>query len=765
MVGPTLRSARFQNRWLVAASSLTKSSLRFDVEQRGVEALRLLDGAAVVDGFSESSFNQLGVTVGPFAGSFANLNGVEIIPNLSIDYENAASPRAPQRIRIPFDVKFSSASLADFPKKGSVKHDLSTYLTAGGNKITGSDCSTKFELVAGADPYFTNIDTTPGDPNRNNVFYLSQDLRVFTATPGLNNTPVTGGPTFATDSPAGAYTYAQQLLTFLNSNYNDPNGTDPFNAVLPGQAAALQGDSSVTPFTIDITNLFNVNVYNNYNFAIARVRLFGSSGTAGEAKNVRVFFRLWASQTADTDYQSSTTYLSTPDSAGLPGFPQTGVGHTTIPFFASGNNGANADYGAGGPNIRNIINPSGRDSIWVYYGCFLNMYDPANVVDGQPVQTYFAGTHHCLVAQIADDDAPVIDGASPQSSDKLAQRNLQVTLSDNPGPADTHRIPQTFDTRPSDPSPDQTPDELMIDWGDVPAGSVASIYWPQVQASDVVDLANAMYATHMLTASGVNTVSVTVNGGVSYIPIPKGSGDNFAGLLTIDLPQTVVTGQEFNILVRRVSTRAERNIILQTQTLPSDIEAAKPARRPPRGRARSAAGALEPGAPAEGEVTIWRYVVGNFAVSIPVVTGETMLLPEENTLAIMKWRLLQMSPGNRWYKVLERYISLIAARVDGLGGNSDSIEPSPTGVHIKPGPGLDEDVREYRGKVCEVLYDCFGEFEGFVLRDCRTSRSFHTRLHGIETVVLRACREGLTLLVFVDRDDDERIVRLGVRCC
>ena len=227
--------------------------------------------------------------------------------------------------------------------------DLSTYLTAGGNKITGSDCSTKVELVAGADPCFANIDTTPGDPNRNNVFYLSQDLRVFTATPGLNNTPVTGGPTLAADSLAGAYTYLQQLLTFLNSNYNDPSASDPFNSALPAQAAALQGDSSVTPFTIDITNLFNVNVYNNYNFAIARVRLFGSSGSAGEAKNVRVFFRLWASQTADTDYQSSTTYLSTQDSAGLPGFPQPGVGHTTIPFFASGNNGANVDYGAADP--------------------------------------------------------------------------------------------------------------------------------------------------------------------------------------------------------------------------------------------------------------------------------------------------------------------------------------------------------------------------------------------------------------------------------
>lgn len=723
----------------------------------------------VVDGFSESSFNQLGVTVGPFSGSFANLNGVEIIPNLSIDYENAASPRAPQRIRIPFDVKFTSASLADFPASGSLQYDLSTYLTAGGNKVSGSDCSTKFELIAGADPYFTNIDTTPGDPNRNNAFYLSQDLRVFTATPAQNNTPVSGGPTFTNDSPAGAYGYVQQLLTYLNSSFNDPAGADPFNSALPGQASALQGDSSVTPFTYQISSPFNIQAFNNYNFAIARVRLYGSSGTPGEAKNVRVFFRLWSTQTADTDYQTSTTYRSTNDSTGGPAFPLVGAGHNTIPFFASGNNGASADYTAGGPNIKDIIIPSGRDSVWVYYGCFLNMYDSANVVDGQQVQTYFNGTHHCLVAQIADDDAPVIDGASPQSSDKLAQRNLQVTLSDNPGPADTHRVPQTFDVRPSDPSPDQAVDELMIDWGHVPVGSVASIYWPQVLASDVTNLANSLYATHTLTAVETNTISCKVTGGVSYIPIPKGSGENFAGLFTIDLPQTVVTGQEFSVLVRRISTRAARDVILETRTLPSDAGVNKPLGKAASGKAagdKAKAVAEQAGARFDKRyITVWRYVVGTFAVTIPVTNAEKMLRPEEDTLAIMKWRLLQMKPANRWYKVMDRYISLIAARVDGLGGDSKSIKPSPTCVPLKPGRGRGhEKVREFEGKVCEVLYDCFGEFEGFVLAECDGSKWFRTRVRGIEAVVLRACRGDLTLVVLVDEDREDHIVRLAVRC-
>jgi len=697
----------------------------------------------VVDGFSEASFNALGVTIDAFTGSFANLGGIEIIPNLAIDYENAASPSAPQRIRIPFDIKFTSAALAHFPGSGSTQYDLAASLSANNTFIAGSSTSIKMELVAGADPYFTNIDTTPGDPNRNNAFYLSQDLRVFTATPGLNDVPVAGGPAFGTDGITGAYTYLQQLLTYLNSNFSDPNGIDPFNAVLPGQAGALQDDSSVTPLTLDMPDPFTFNLYANYNFAIARVRLLGTSGTAGAARNVRAFFRLWASQTADTDYQPDTTYAFTPDPANLPGSPLPGAGNTTLPFFATGDNGAAADYAANGPNNRTITIPPGRDSTWTYYGCFLNVYDQDNVIGGRPVQAYLTGTHHCLIAQIADDDAPVIVGASPAASDKLAQRNLQVTVSDNPGPADTHKIPQTFDVRPSDPADDQPPDELMIDWGGIPAGTVASLYWPQVQAADVVALADSLYATHTLTAAEPNTVSVTVAGGVSYIPVPRGTGDNFAGLFTLDLPQTVRTGQEYTVLVRRVSTRTVTDIVIQTRTLPATIG--------PETRSRRRRQAAEPlSQQPDSGVTTWRYVVGSFTVDIPVQTAKTMLWPEENTLAILRWRLGMMAPGNRWYKVLQRYIGLISARVDGLGGNSASIEPSPAGAPPIAGPGRKKD-REYEGKICEVRYDCFGEFDGFILATCNDEKIFRNCRPGIERVALLACRHQLTVVVVAEQ--------------
>ena len=700
----------------------------------------------VVEGFSKNSFDSLHVTIPKPTGPFASLVGVSISQNPDIDYENGAEPSAQQRIRVAFDITFTTASLVNFPLSGSKTYLLNAFIATNGKKVAGSDTSTLFELVAGADPYFTNI-----DPTQNNVFYLSQDLRVFTATPAKKKIPVLGGPTFAHDSIAGAFGYIQQLLIWLNDpNNHFTDGTnDPFTfGVVPQQVGALQGDSSVTPVTFDFSEFPILNIYNNYNFALARVRLRGTAGPAGAANNVRVFFRLWSTQTADTDYQTGSTYPSTPDAAGQPSSPLVGIDHHTLPFFATGNLSGNTDYGTGGANTRNIQIPTGKDSIWVYYGCFLNLYDSTNVIDGKAVQAWLNGTHHCIVAQIAYDGAPIISGTSPETSDKLAQRNLQITLSDNPGPVTTHRIPQTFDIRPSAtivPAGGSLayPDELMIDWGTLPHGSVAFIYWPQVLASDVLALASKLYGSHILSATDAHTIRCNITGGVTYIPIPTGGAENFAGLFTVDLPTTVSTGQEFNIVVRRIGKRSPSQKVdvgvMGRQAETKVVEAAAP-RRP----------------------RTWRYVVGTFQIKIPVSTGESMLLPEENTLAIMKWRLQQMSPFDRWYPVLERYISYIAARVDGLGGDSKSILPSPNGVPVKDRAKPIE--HEYTGKVSEVVFDCFGNFEGFVLNDCTHTHVFKTRERGIEEIVLRACKDHCLLSVYVRGQLEHRIYKVIIKC-
>ena len=72
---------------------------------------------------------------------------------------------------------------------------------------------------------------------------------------------------------------------------------------------------------------------------------------------------------------------------------------------------------------------------------------------------------------------------------------------------------------------------------------------------------------------------------------------------------------------------------------------------------------------------------------------------------------------------------------------------------------------EFTGKVCEVVYDCFGDFEGFELCVCcDETRVFKSRKRGIEEVVLRACRDRLTVILVVDPKDKTEICAIALRC-
>jgi hypothetical protein len=690
----------------------------------------------------------------------------------------------PQRIFYPCSLTFSATArkrIADgglFPAVGAAATQAvtSSVITLGGQIMTAE---TVLDLEPGADPYFANYDAAG-----TNVFYLSESLRVFTVTPGFNNAPVDGIALNSSnntdfDTSAG-YNYIQALLGHLNSTYSDPAGTDPFVGILPQQTSALSADSSVSPTTPNPGG----GTFANYNFAVARVRLDGAAGESS-VKNVRVFFRMFASETGDTDYQPALTYPSSPDAAGLPGAPLLGIGDVTIPFFATGNYeangnfGKNVDYSANSINNQPITVGAGK-GVWAYYGCYLNIYPANNTIAGAAVQTLFPSTHACLVAQIAFDDAPIPTGAGlgPENYDKLAQRNLVVTLSDNPGPPATHRAPQTFDTRPSAPLGTaggilDYPDELLIDWGQTPHGSVTQIYWPQVKAADVLALAKAFYSTHQLSAADDYTIQVTVKGAYTSVPIPPGAGENFAGLFTVELPVGAVhRGDDLTITVQRLSSRA------------APINPPPPPPPPPP----RIAGALAGGGAAAGvEATLapgsvvvkpkhmadWRYVVGTFAVRIPVTTGHVILPLEMSTYAILKWRYHRLAPKNRWRPVLKRYLEQIARRIDGLGGLSWTIEPSPWGYtppgrgsHGGPGQGPGHDPGHglpghlqpwemaHTGKVECLVYDRFGDFAGFELRtEDGHLVTYRAREAEIEALVHAAWRDRRVVTIFSRKDD------------
>jgi hypothetical protein len=714
-----------------------------------------------------------------FSGNFnsTSIPGLSFTgPAITYDVGNAgANANVTQRIRFEYGITFNGPLANDpFPAPGNPPAPFTLQASINIQGTPFQSLPAEFFLLGGEDPYFTNI-----NDSARNVSYLSQDLRVFTITPTANNQIPIGDAqtignvpfTFKTgnattlDTTAG-YAYINGLIGWLNKNFGylnstytppDTNVFDPLDTYLPKQNGALNGDSSVTPKT-------GSNI--NYNYAIARVRMKASPGSL-PASNVKVFFRLFTTQTFDTDFINSTATIADPNvtyppsgtnpASPLPGTDGSGnINGCSLPFFATANfDNTPSDYNTPGANNQTIAIPTG-DYTWAFYGCFLNVNDatnefgdPASPYGRHPVQHWLAGSaHNCLVGQIAYQLAPIENAGgvieSPVNSDKLAQRNLQVTTSGNPGFPATHRVPQTIDVRPSPPAQSTSlrsilsyPDEMMIDWGRTPVGSVASIYWPEVSAASVVKLAQQLYPAQTLTVADAHTIQCAVGSPVTYIPIPPGAGGSFAGLMTIDLPASVRYGNEFDVLVRRITTRQ-----VVKQRNPNDPSAQL------TGRA---------GDVVVGDQLLWRYVSGSFLARVSVQRENTILPADENLLAILKWRLTLIGAGNRWYPVLLRYISYLSARIVGMGGDPSKIPPSSGGYQLpSPVPVKRPDEHCYTGKVIGIRYDRFGDFEGFkLLSEDGREHWFRGREPQVEELIRHAWTERTLISVFVESHDSD----------
>jgi hypothetical protein len=315
-------------------------------------------------------------------GGFASLSGIKVQPSPATPggpvpaqatpiFEDPGNTKIPQRIRFSFDIVFTDESAFPNPGQPPVTAVLSGAAQIGGANVSGATASAGFELLGGANPYFTNVDSS----NAADLAYLSEDLRVFSVIAG--QAPLSGAQAFTSD----AYGSIQNFIRFLNGSttYTQPGASDPLDN-LPGQTSFETADSSVTP-----TDGAGHTVYN---FAIARVRLRGTP--LDQAANCRVFFRLFVAQSCDTDFQPSTTYKSKQGTsgadAGHPVFPQPSAvttdpsGQTlqTTPYFATDINGTH-DYDGtnANANIRTVQIPALQDQIWAYYGCFLDIYDAA----------------------------------------------------------------------------------------------------------------------------------------------------------------------------------------------------------------------------------------------------------------------------------------------------------------------------------------------------------------------------------------------------
>jgi hypothetical protein len=553
--------------------------------------------------------------------------------------------------------------------------------------------------------------------------WLSIDLRVFKTKPGE---ALSAGLEHGSGGNA-PFTYIQGLLATYNSLPADDS--HPFLQLPTDQEtnrlALYSEDDNGDPI---------------YNYAVAKVRYRAPVGA--DAEDVRVFFRLCTTGWTGLEYDLNTTYRREGEGANAaPLLGLTGAEINFIPCFAE-ERAADMETQTDATN-RRTLQGNGAQEVHGYFGCWLDMnqdvprfpLEPGGgngpfAGDLKSIQELMRGLHQCLVAEIHYPPDPVLNGVTPGSSDNLAQRNILLDDSDNPGAFSTHLVHHTFEIKPSivpltaaGASTSIFPDELMVDWGNLPRDTRAEFYFPDVDLEAVLAAAAARQGPPNLALAGTGTLRCRVTD-VAYIPIPGPRATNIPGLLTLQLPPNLVKGQRFSIVVRQVQGRSRR-------------------------------------------------VIGTFQFDIIVDSADQILPRATRNLAVLRHIAASIPKANRWYPIFKRYLGDLAGRIRELGGNPDAIEPSPTGgarpgkqpPHPHPDPCAPTPGRErHTGKVSQMLYDCYGDFEGFVLDECPGERVFMCRERAMENLIRHACAERLRVTVFVRSDDCTRPVRIALHC-
>jgi hypothetical protein len=690
----------------------------------------------VVDGFTPA---ELGITAADLSGAPGTvptfntsiaLGGITIGAPTQLVAEDPGLPGGiAQRFTWLYPITVSNDSDFTAPL-------ISVGLTAS---IGGVTANAIFELRQEPNPYELDGQT----------FWLSTDLRVFQVKDGESRF----NATLSGSSLAAASSFITQVIDNLNTGNT---GGQTFNGLpsASGDIALYQTDSSGTAV---------------FNFAVARVRY---RALVDDAQAVRVFFRLFPALTVSLAYDQATTYRQFSDGVlngqKIPLLGRVNNNILSIPCFAAERvNSASVSMTTqtDPANVRTLVHDPTGAEVESFFGCILDVNQSAQAVfplnpssDGpfggtlQSVLSLVRNAHQCLVAEIAFDPDAIPGGATPETSDKLAQRNLSLVESDNPGGVESRRIPNTFEVRPT-PAFHATAgfhDELMIDWGNVPAGSVARVYLPDTAPDQVLDLAKRLYRARGLQRIDGHTLQVKA-GGITYIPVPAGAQVNHAGLLTIDLPAGTQRGQRFSAVVRQLTHTGR-------------------IRRTPQGAIDSRRDALlsaSRGAVAEAAASnrllVWEEVLGAFQVTIPISSRTLLFNGEARLLSVLRWILGTIPQRDRWYLPFSRYVAEIGQRFRGFGGDPSTVKPDPNGLPggTLPGgagePGLPRAGQiAFTGKISGLLYDRWGDFEGFTLDTEAGERLFQSHEHTIEDLANRAWTERILIVVYSRASEPHR---------
>ena len=487
--------------------------------------------------------------------------------------------------------------------------------------------------------------------------WLSEDVQVFKVIPGAKTS---FGYTFEAlkdeTLETAAINFLHQVVDDFNKLADKPD--HPFDKMLTEQE----------PEERNLEPSLKINDGKDFvfNFAVARVRYRGTE----EAKGVRMFFRLFQTAATGLDYDVMTTYRRSNDSddaISLLGVKNGKV--VTIPCYGD----PRVDNQSLKEKQKDLFNKQDfiRDKkspveMHRYFGCWLDINQtkvrfPSDVgqnPDGpwlpsdepKSMQQLIKG-HQCLVAEIYyNQDDPINQMDTPASSDNLAQRNLTIDWSDNPGSTATHTVQHTFEIKATNPKPQFVglegtasinelslvaagPDELMFRWNNLPRSTHVVLYMPDVSAEEVLNLARQSYKAVRLERIDAHTLRF-LPGDVTYVPLPMGRKDDIAALMTLELPDSIKYGEAFQVVMRQVS-----------------------------------------GLP--------RTILGAFEFYVPVRPKSVLLEPEMRKLSVLRHIFRSIRVDDQWYPIFVRLLDTVADRVRGFGGDPDAVAPSPDGSGVK----------------------------------------------------------------------------------
>lgn len=543
-----------------------------------------------------------------------------------------------QAITLEYGMRFVGDGM--FPTEGD-DDAITLRLTTSKNGYT---CGGEIALTREPNPYM--LDMVGGNPH-----WLSVDVRVFAVKAG-GNAPDLSDISLASGSPDPTG-FLEDVLNRYNS-LSDTSG-HPFNNLPTDQDESrlhLATESGGTRV---------------FNFAVAKLRYRGLNLTATD---VRLFFRMFTTAATSLEYQADTYPRRTSGVHVLSELGQNATDILTIPFYAAPRASINS---SGDPlNVKTLAPDPGGAEIHEYCGAWLDFNDTTprfvDPEDGvtKSIQDLIRGEHQCLVAEIHYPPDPIAEGSTPANHDNLSQRNLAILQSDNPGGPESHTVLHTFDIRPKVPkhvaatAPGLGVDSLMILWGGVPPDSKATLFIPQLDADEIVTIANEAFGATTLERVDAHTVSCHV-ADVTYVPLPANDLRSVAGLLTVELPDSVVDGERYRVEVHQVTTMPEKFGF-------------------GRGVGMAAFDGVEPFAAGRLPfIETSTRVVGTFEVKIVVSLADRLLAREAETLAVMKHIAGTISPSSRWYLIFQRYLAGLSGRVRGFGGDPTAVPPSPHG--------------------------------------------------------------------------------------